>query len=239
MACEPHLGLWRSSTIFLCVAIPCPADYKGGDNEGKEVKLKKVQHPPVHKEGWMISEQETVFHLGSSCLANHGGHLSYFFSTYLLITHKVVETALLMYQPSTLLIITNVPTSLPIYVYRGPTSYIMGYQDETRSIDLGEVHPQLNCNRHPVDLVKSPRWLKDLLKVQTLVGYFFLVGYSYFATWIEGHSWELLSWMQKELFRLHNFAFSISTTFLAENTFFWVKFDRPSVVNWSLQQLTE
>jgi len=25
-----------------------------------------------------------------------------------------------------------------------------------------------------VDLVKWPRWLKDMLKVQTLVGYFFL-----------------------------------------------------------------
>jgi hypothetical protein len=59
----------------------------------------------------------------------------------------------------------------------------------------GEVHPQLSCNRHPVDLVKWTRWLKDMLKVQTLVGYFFLVVYSYFATWIEGHTWEVLSWM--------------------------------------------
>ncbi len=141
----------------------------------------------------MVSAQETFFSLGFGCLANHGGHLSYFFVTYLLTTHKVVKTALLMYQPSTLLIITNFPTYLPIYVYRGPTSYIMGYQDETRSINSSEVHPQLSSNRHPVDLVKWLKWLKDMLKVQTLVGYFFLVGYSSFATWIEGHSWEVLS----------------------------------------------
>jgi hypothetical protein len=92
----------------------------------------------------MISEQETVFSLGSSCLANHGGHLSYFFITYLLTTtHKVVKkTALLMYQPSTHSPNNHLifPTHLPIYVYiyRGPASYIMGYQDETRSINSGE-----------------------------------------------------------------------------------------------------
>jgi hypothetical protein len=47
-----------------------------------------------------------------------------------------------------------------MYIYRGPTSYIMGYQDETRSINSGEVHPQLSCNWHPVDLVKWPKVIK-------------------------------------------------------------------------------
>jgi hypothetical protein len=37
-----------------------PADYKRErDNEGKEVKFNKVhQHPPVHKEGWMIRRKD-------------------------------------------------------------------------------------------------------------------------------------------------------------------------------------
>jgi hypothetical protein len=54
VACEPHLGLLRSSTIsFVLVAIPCPADYKGGeDNEGKEVKLKRFStHQCTRKDG--------------------------------------------------------------------------------------------------------------------------------------------------------------------------------------------
>ncbi len=49
------------------------------------------QHPPVHHEGWMISDLGNSFLLGSSCLANHGGYLSTFFvMTYLLTTHKEV-----------------------------------------------------------------------------------------------------------------------------------------------------
>jgi hypothetical protein len=52
----------------------------------------------------------------------------------------------------------------------------MGYRDETRSINSGEVHPQLSCNRHPVDLVKWPKWLKDMLKSSNSGGLFLSSG---------------------------------------------------------------
>jgi hypothetical protein len=34
---------------------------------------KANQHPPVQHEGWMVSDQQTLFLLGFSSLANHGG----------------------------------------------------------------------------------------------------------------------------------------------------------------------
>ncbi len=44
-----------------------------------------------------------------------------------------------------------VPILLPTCLYVRPSSYRMGYQNETGWYNSVEDHPQLSHNRHPVD----------------------------------------------------------------------------------------
>jgi hypothetical protein len=82
-----------------------------------------------------------------------------------------------MYQPSTHSPNNHLifPTHLPIYVYiyRGPASYIMGYQDETRCINSGE-GSSTNWVVTGIQWIlwNGPRWVKRHAQSSNSGGFF-------------------------------------------------------------------